>query len=272
MDAKILPPNLIGEHGGGLNHTQALAGRPAGEVGERRKIAREFTALLYREVLKSMRAALQQEAQSGGEALPRDMFTSMFDGEAARLMALRDSSGLVKSVERSLERLALPSAAVKSEVPAAARPAVAPVSADRVIASSPIAAAGVISSAYGQRFDPIDGQPRFHRGVDIAAPAGTPINSVAAGRVVFSGVAPGYGNLVEIDHGGGWVTRYAHNAKNLVSTGDVVQVGQRVATVGRTGRATGDHVHFEVQRHGRAVDPKEFLDAVPKGGRVSARI
>ena len=133
-------------------------------------------------------------------------------------------------------------------------------------------APGVVSSNFGVRADPFDGQRKFHQGVDIAAAAGTPIHAVAPGRVVFSGVKPGYGNLIEVDHGGGWVTRYGHNSKNLVAVGDQVDAGRQLGLVGRTGRATGDHLHFEARRDGRAVDPKMFLVAMAKGTRLSSKV
>jgi murein DD-endopeptidase MepM/ murein hydrolase activator NlpD len=111
----------------------------------------------------------------------------------------------------------------------------------------------------------------FHRGVDIAAPAGAPISAAANGRVVFSGWAAGYGNLVEIDHGDGWVTRYGHNSTNLVAAGDIVAAGQQIASVGQTGRATGDHLHFEVRHDGKPISPKVFLGADSKGAKLNAK-
>jgi murein DD-endopeptidase MepM/ murein hydrolase activator NlpD len=89
--------------------------------------------------------------------------------------------------------------------------------------------------------------------------------------VVFSGFVAGYGNLVEVDHGGGWATRYGHNSANLVAVGDKIAGGQPIALVGQTGRATGDHLHFEVRRDGKAVSPELFLGAEMKGTRLRSR-
>ncbi len=109
------------------------------------------------------------------------------------------------------------------------------------------------------RTDPFDGEKRHHNGVDIAAPAGTPVRAAADGRVKFSGWMPGFGNVVVIEHSVEFETRYAHNANNLVRKGEVVKTGQAVASVGSTGRSTGPHLHFEVHKGGTAVDPTVFL-------------
>lgn len=119
--------------------------------------------------------------------------------------------------------------------------------------------AGPVTSEFGARRDPINGRQRMHRGVDIAAPRGTPIESAAAGRVVFAGQQRGYGNTVVIAHADGRQTRYAHADELQVSTGEDVVAGQIIATVGTTGRATGPHLHFEVIEEGQRIDPVEFL-------------
>jgi murein DD-endopeptidase MepM/ murein hydrolase activator NlpD len=106
---------------------------------------------------------------------------------------------------------------------------------------------GIISSPEGWRRDPINGETRYHAGTDIAAPSGTPIHAVAAGRVIESGVKSGYGNTVVIETEDGRQMLYAHNNRNFVQVGDQVSSGQQIAEVGSTGRATGPHVHFEVK-------------------------
>jgi murein DD-endopeptidase MepM/ murein hydrolase activator NlpD len=120
-------------------------------------------------------------------------------------------------------------------------------------------ATGYISSYYGGRIDPFDGQGAFHRGIDFAAPKGTPVHAVAEGVVTYAGVRSGYGNVVEIDHGNGYATRYAHNSKLLVHVGQRVHVGSEIAVVGSTGRSTGPHCHFEVWLHGRSVNPLAYV-------------
>ena len=118
---------------------------------------------------------------------------------------------------------------------------------------------GYVSSRYGYRSDPITGAPDFHPGIDFDGDYGTDILAVGSGVVSFAGVKPGYGYTVEIDHGNGYVTRYAHNSKNLVSVGDPVRDGDVIGKVGSTGRSTGTHVHFEVWRDGRVINPSEFV-------------
>ncbi len=118
---------------------------------------------------------------------------------------------------------------------------------------------GWYSSNYGWRIDPFTGQRAFHEGIDFMAEQGTPIHAAAAGVVVYSGFHPQYGNMIEIDHGNDLISRYAHASKRLVKVGDVVLRGFRIANVGRTGRATGAHLHFEVRQRGAAKNPAQFL-------------
>jgi murein DD-endopeptidase MepM/ murein hydrolase activator NlpD len=118
---------------------------------------------------------------------------------------------------------------------------------------------GYLSSLFGYRTDPMSGKKEFHEGLDFAGKKGTPVVSVAAGIVTWSGVRYGYGNMIEVSHGNGYLTRYAHNNKNLVSVGEKVERGEVIATMGNTGRSTGTHVHFEVIYNGRHVDPKKYL-------------
>lgn len=118
---------------------------------------------------------------------------------------------------------------------------------------------GWISSYFGHRPDPFTGRNAFHRGVDFAGRVGSQVVAVASGVVTYSTDRFGYGRTVEINHGNGYVTRYAHNQKALVKVGDTVQKGQAIALMGSTGRSTGPHLHFEVLRNGRAVDPMRFV-------------
>jgi murein DD-endopeptidase MepM/ murein hydrolase activator NlpD len=117
------------------------------------------------------------------------------------------------------------------------------------------------SSNFGFRIDPFTGQRSFHEGVDFPAETGTAIQAAASGRVIFADVHPEYGKMVEIDHGNGLVTRYAHASQLLVKEGDLVVAGQRVAAVGTTGRSTGPHLHFEVRLNGVPQNPARFLKA-----------
>lgn len=125
--------------------------------------------------------------------------------------------------------------------------------------------AGYASSTYGMRIDPFTGRSHFHAGVDYNGPRGTEILAVADGVVRFAGRSAGYGNTVEIDHGNGYVTRYAHNQENLAAEGARVRAGDVIAKMGSSGRSTGSHVHIEVLHNGRAVNPVPFLRKARQG-------
>ena len=118
---------------------------------------------------------------------------------------------------------------------------------------------GYISSLYGQRTDPFDGNQATHRGIDFAGVAGTEVLAVADGIVSHTGLDGGYGRMIEVTHGDGYVTRYAHNAKILVKPGQTVKRGDAIALMGSTGRSTGPHVHFEVLRNGKPMNPLAFV-------------
>jgi murein DD-endopeptidase MepM/ murein hydrolase activator NlpD len=123
---------------------------------------------------------------------------------------------------------------------------------------SPIANS-YITSGFGRRADPFGRGGEYHKGLDFHAQVGDPVTAVADGVVSYAGVRSGYGNVVEIDHGNGYVTRYAHNSRLVVHVGDLVRAGQVVARAGSTGRSTGAHVHFEVWDDGKVVNPRKFL-------------
>ena len=124
-----------------------------------------------------------------------------------------------------------------------------------------------ITSAFGSRADPFGGGHQFHKGIDFEADVGDPVLAVADGVVSFSGVRSGYGNVIEIDHGNGYVTRYAHNSLLERTVGDLVRSGQEIAKAGSTGRSTGAHVHLEVWQNGRVINPHQFLASASKGRR-----
>jgi len=118
---------------------------------------------------------------------------------------------------------------------------------------------GAYNSNFGWRLDPFNGMQSFHEGIDFIADVGAAVVAAAAGVVAASEFHPQYGNMIEIDHGGGLVTRYAHCSTRLARVGDVVMKGAKIAEVGSTGRATGPHLHFEVRHHGVPQDPARFL-------------
>ena len=118
---------------------------------------------------------------------------------------------------------------------------------------------GWVSSYYGYRVDPFSGKKVFHHGLDFAGKAGSEVVAVANGIVSWQGSRGGYGEMIEIDHGNGYQTRYAHNKKLVVKLGDRIKKGQAIALMGSTGRSTGPHVHFEILRDGKTVNPANFI-------------
>ncbi len=130
---------------------------------------------------------------------------------------------------------------------------------ERVYPQGRPVSSGWISSYFGKRTDPFTGKPANHTGIDFAGKLGAQVIAVADGVVTWSANRYGYGVMVEINHGNGYSTRYAHNSKNLVEVGDEVKKGQAVALMGETGRATGPNLHFEVVKNGRRVNPVNFI-------------
>jgi murein DD-endopeptidase MepM/ murein hydrolase activator NlpD len=156
--------------------------------------------------------------------------------------------GLTRSVEQRADYLAVVEAELRAQQ---VRKALLP-------ESQPISD-GFIGSGFGWRTDPFSGEMSRHEGIDFAAPVGTPIHAAAGGVVVVAEHHPVWGNVVEIDHGKGLMTRYAHGSRLTVGAGALVKRGQKVAEVGNTGRSTGPHLHFEVHSRGVPQNPAKFL-------------
>jgi murein DD-endopeptidase MepM/ murein hydrolase activator NlpD len=173
------------------------------------------------------------------------------DGEGVSAQ-IPDLTGMLSELEqrvnsRDSQLAALENAILARELKAEIHPEGRPV------------AKGFISSYFGERADPFDGREAFHKGVDFAGNLGEQVVAVAAGVVTWAGERSGFGKLVEINHGDGYVTRYAHAQRTLVSVGQTVKRGDTVALMGSSGRSTGPHVHFEVLRNGRQVDPLSYV-------------
>ena len=168
------------------------------------------------------------------------------DGQLPDLLA--DIDALDTTLDKQIRQLtALESLMVNRKVSDRAQPRGRPVT------------SGWLSSYFGRRADPVTGKSAWHKGIDFAGRYGDPVIAVSDGVVTFSGDNHGYGNMVEIRHGNGFVTRYAHNQENLVAVGDTVAQGQTIALIGSSGRSTGPHVHFEVHRNGQPVDPAKYI-------------
>ncbi len=128
------------------------------------------------------------------------------------------------------------------------------------------------TSSYGIRFDPFKGTTAMHQGVDMSGPVGEPIYAAADGIIVKSGRAGGYGKMIEIDHGKGMTTRYAHMSRLNANVGDRVVAGEQIGQMGSTGRSTGSHLHYEVRIDGRAVNPMPFLEAADMAMNTAAKL
>ena len=125
-------------------------------------------------------------------------------------------------------------------------------------------AKGWVSSNYGMRTDPFSGKRAWHNGVDIAGKAGVDVVAIASGIVTFAGTKSGYGKMVEINHGGGVITRYGHHESLVVSAGELVKKGQKIGGMGSSGRSTGPHVHYEIHKNKRSVDPSIYIHRLPR--------
>lgn len=123
----------------------------------------------------------------------------------------------------------------------------------------PFAKWATLTSPFAERVDPITGEERWHKGVDLRAKYGDPVYAAASGRVIFTGVLGGYGNLIQISHGKGYVTYYGHLSKIYAKRGQKVRRGALIGRVGATGRVTGPHLHFEIRKNGKALDPLQFI-------------
>lgn len=138
------------------------------------------------------------------------------------------------------------------------------------LAGNPIRT-GYLSSTFGYRIDPFHGNVAFHRGIDFAGPAGAEIVATGDGIVVSAGDHAGYGKMVEVSHGDGISTLYAHASKVLVRAGDIVREGQVLAKIGSTGRSTGPHVHYEVRRNGTAINPATYVASAATARTTATR-
>jgi murein DD-endopeptidase MepM/ murein hydrolase activator NlpD len=173
----------------------------------------------------------------------------MFDGSNIAIPELVDSMSLLDGqlADREAQLWVLESVLMNENLKERVYPHGRPVS------------AGWISSYFGKRTDPFTGKLANHTGIDFAGKMGADVSSFADGVVTWSGSRYGYGVMVEINHGNGFATRYAHNSENLVAVGEEVRKGQSIAKMGRSGRATGPNLHFEVLRNGQRVNPVNFI-------------
>jgi murein DD-endopeptidase MepM/ murein hydrolase activator NlpD len=197
------------------------------------------------------------KAFQGGDSAGAGIREELFASTLAEALVRGGGIGLAAQVERSLygeAPTALPAA--PSALPAAPAPTAGPA----LPAPAALPGDGRLSSGFGLRTDPFTGRQAMHRGIDLAAPEGSPVRAALAGVVRSAGERGDYGLAVEVEHPGGYTTLYAHASELLVREGDKVTPGQPIARVGRTGRSTGAHLHLEVRKNHQAVDPMRALN------------
>jgi murein DD-endopeptidase MepM/ murein hydrolase activator NlpD len=238
----------------------------------------EFEALFLSYMLKVMRSTVESEKEETS-SLGKDVYMEMFDNEIALNIARVRSLGIGEMMYRQLtaqssknrepdsnsssKRIEADSPLLPIDSSAHGKPESSVQEGSGNLDGSFVAPIeGELTSAYGLRRHPLTQKARFHQGLDIAAPAGTPFRAAQSGTVIFSGVLGGYGNTIILEHAEGYRTLYAHAAKLLVSQGESVGAKQAIGIVGNTGRSTGTHLHFELQKGGEKADPLEFLTSL----------
>ncbi|MBI5070227.1 MAG: M23 family metallopeptidase [Deltaproteobacteria bacterium] len=222
--------------------------RPGDEA--QRERAREAARALEAMVLKQL--VQSSKAFQGGDTAGAGIREELFASTLAEALVKGGGIGLAAQVERSIygeAPPARPAAPAPSAAPALPAPAAAALPGD-----------GTLTSGFGLRADPFTGRQAMHRGIDLAAPEGSPVRAALPGVVRSAGERGGYGLAVEVEHEGGFTTLYAHASELLVKEGERVTPGQTIARVGRTGRSTGAHLHLEVRKNSQAVDPMRALN------------
>jgi murein DD-endopeptidase MepM/ murein hydrolase activator NlpD len=227
-----------------------------------KKVAQEFESLFISYLLKVMRETIEESGLTEG-GFGKGIYTDLFDQEMSRSVAQTGGLGISDMIYR---RMAPEIAKNKQSNGIEQRPAQTGTQEQKETAPEPependipnvfLPVAGPVSSNFGLRRDPFDGHLRFHKGMDLAAPTGTAVLAPWDGKVVSTGFEAGYGNFVVVEHPEGFKTRYAHLEGSAVRKGDVVTAGEELGTVGRSGRSTGPHLHFEVIKNGERIDPR----------------
>ena len=238
----------------GLAETHMNTGLNRGGEDQLKKLAQEFESLFLTQLLSVMREGIGEDGFFGGST-GSELYTSMMDQALARSLAEKGGIGLAKPLYEYLKGRAGSTPGTDPEAP------IPPASGSNTEMTDLTAVLRGqlsryrVSSEMGWRKDPITGETRFHKGIDFAAPEGTPVPAATAGKVVFSGEQRGFGNTVVIANSLGQKLRYAHLSRLNVQNGQEVKKGQNIGTVGNTGRSTGAHLHVEVEKDGRLYNP-----------------
>jgi murein DD-endopeptidase MepM/ murein hydrolase activator NlpD len=229
-----------------LTHPQSVPSYAADSKSSLKTATEEFEGMFIGYLLKVMRSTLDSD-ESGELTLGKDLYMDLFDNEIALSIARNRSLGIGEMMYNQLKDAG-------HEKPQVDVPIAQP-----EVSSLNLPVQGRLTSDFGARINPLTGRPQLHKGIDIAAPAGTPFRAAAGGTVVFAGVMNGYGNTVVVEHAGGERTLYGHASVIHVRAGEVVQSDQPLGLIGSTGQSTGPHLHFEALKGGQQLDPKALL-------------
>ena len=235
---------LMAQHTMALTSAQSLQETPASEAGT------AFEGMMIEMMIREMRKTLPEDGFLNNKAI--DIFSGMLDQELAKQISANGGFGLGASLDQHIQRNPTD---LQDALQMLRPPEAAPRTGFRV--RWPVQ--GRITSRFGHRNNPFGGGHEHHRGLDIAAVRGTPIKPIGKGTVAFAGQRPHGGNVVVIDHGNGWTSTYAHCDSINVRVGQRVRANEQIATVGATGRATGNHLHLGVHHNGELVDPLDVL-------------
>jgi murein DD-endopeptidase MepM/ murein hydrolase activator NlpD len=233
------------------------------QKSELKKVAQEFEAVFIAHLLKVMRETIEESGLME-EGFGKSIYTEMFDQELSLSMARHSALGISDLLYQSLTKTETEKE-LKDYSPAPASPQGAGDGAgnqneDQEISDLQLPVLAPVSSPFGLRVDPYSHRMRSHKGVDLAAPKGMAIAAPLSGTVVSTGYENGYGNTILIQHSDGLQTRYAHLGSIDVKVGEKISEQQVLGTVGDTGRSTGPHLHFEVIRMGKQVDPLRAIE------------
>ncbi|GAB4237653.1 MAG: hypothetical protein Kow00109_11660 [Acidobacteriota bacterium] len=230
----------------------------AGRVKARspREVAQEFESLFLQQLLQLMRPKSEEAEEDGLFGGSDDAYLGMVDQALAQALAKRGGIGLAAPIEEYLEAVREKTGSRSSgRESAGAADCLAPSEVGRRLGRE--LRGNRVTSEVGWRNDPFTGEARFHRGTDLALPAGTPVRTVVSGKVVFAGEQAGYGKTVVVEGPNGGRVRYAHLGEIGVREGEIVAKGDKLGTVGSSGRSTGPHLHLEMEVAGRVIRPEE---------------
>lgn len=264
--------------------TGALNTAPTQTPEQLRSLAAQFESLLLGQMMQAMRQSMFDDEDTKGNGFGDGPMADAVFSELSQALSRSGGMGLGQALQGPLSKQAgfnanatglnsigdlppsmglpmpLDSTSRNSSVGLASSPISAMVTSAALnpIATPTAAMPGRVSSGYGWRNDPLNGQSKFHKGVDLAMPVGQDVPAARNGEVAFAGSLPGYGLTVVVKHDDRTSTRYAHLSQIMVAPGDAVGAGETIALSGATGRVTGPHLHFEVLEDGEAVDPREW--------------